>query len=108
MKTRRELAITYPLSRAALPPMIDRSYHSREPDIQGPLYTVIAYHVAAGAHCVETLAAETATAAAVQLRRRLGCERGDLEIVAVIWGRANFEPVDASEVALAPHCGPAE
>lgn len=88
------------------PATIDRSDHSREPDIQGPLYTVIAYHVAAGAHCVETLAAETATA--VQLRRKLGCERGDLEIVAVIWGRANFEPVDASEVALAPHCGPAE
>jgi len=100
-----ELAITYPISRAALPPLADRRFLSCEPEIEGPLYTVIAYHVAAGAHCVEMLAAETATAAAVRLRKKLGCERGGLEIVAVIWGRASFEPVDASEVALAPHCG---
>ena len=103
-----ELAITYPLSRAALPPLIARHVHSCEPDIEGPLYTVVAYYVPSGAHCIDTLAAESATAAAVRLRKKLRCERGDLEIVAVIWGRANFEPVDASEVALAPHCGPAE
>jgi hypothetical protein len=62
MKTRRELAITYPLSRAALPPLLDRRIHRGGPDIEGPLYTMIAYHVGAGAHCVETLAAETGTA----------------------------------------------
>lgn len=85
MKTRRELAITYPLSRAALPPLLDRRIHRGGPDIEGPLYTMIAYHVGAGAHCVETLAAETGTAAAGRLRKKLGGERGDLEIVAVIW-----------------------
>lgn len=100
MKTRANLALRYPLARGTMPPLVDR----RHPDIEGPLYTVIAYLIPAGAHCVETLVAESATDAALRLRRKLECERGELEIVAVIWGRANFEPVDASQVALAPHC----
>ncbi len=86
----------------------NRSSRSAKADIEGPLYTVIAYFLPAGAHCVETLAAATATEAAVRLRKKLGCERGDLEIVAVIWGRAQFEPVDAGQVALAPYCAPKE
>ena len=108
MKTRANLAISYPLARGTLPSPADGRHLNREPDIEGPLYTVIAYHLPAGAHCVETLVAENATDAAVRLRRKLGCERGELEIVAVAWGRANFEPVDASQVALAPHCAVVE
>jgi hypothetical protein len=42
------------------------------------------YCILAEAHCGETLGAETATTAAVQLRRKLGCDRGDLEIVAMV------------------------
>lgn len=108
MKTRANLAISYPLARSALPPLADRRHLGRQPDIEGPLYTVVAYLIPAGAHCVETLVAESATDAAVRLRRKLGCERGELEIVAVVWGRATFEPVDASRVALAPHCAAVE
>lgn len=108
MKTRANLALRYPLARGALPPLADHRHLNREPDVEGPLYTVVAYLIPAGAHCVETLVAASATDAAVRLRRKLGCERGELEIVAVIWGRANFEPVDASQVALAPHCAAVE
>lgn len=104
MKTHAKLAVAYPLARGTLPPTADRRHLNREPEIEGPLYTVVAYYLPAGAHCVETLVAENATDAAVRLRRKLGCERGDLEIVIVVWGRATFEPVDASQVALAPHC----
>ncbi len=108
MKTRANLAVRYPLACGTLPPVADRRHLNRQPDFEGPLYTVIAYLIPAGAHCVETLAAENATDAAVRLRRKLGCERGELEIVAVAWGRAAFEPVDASQVALAPHCAAVE
>lgn len=108
MKTRANLTVRYPLARGSLPPLPDRRHLNCQPDIEGPLYTVVAYYLPAGAHCVETLAAENATDAAVRLRRKLGCERGELEIVAVVWGRANFEPVDASQVALAPLCAAVE
>ena len=67
MKTRANLAISYPLARGTLPSLADGPRLNREPGIEGPLYTVIAYHLPAGAHCVETLVAENATDAAVRL-----------------------------------------
>ncbi len=67
-------------------------------------YTVIVYVLPSGAHHVEVVEADDATAAVVRLRERLLLAKEECELVAVACGRVAFECVDAAEIALAPYC----
>lgn len=65
--------------------------------------TVVAYVVPDGGHLVETVRAETPSAAAVAVRTRLGLKREEFEVVGVAEGRVPWTQVDESELALAPY-----
>lgn len=66
-------------------------------------YTVIAYVVPDGGHLVETVRAETPSAAALAVRTRLGLKREEFEIVGVAEGQVPWTQVDETKLALAPY-----
>jgi hypothetical protein len=91
-----ELANTYPRSRPAFPASSYYRHHYREPDTVGPFHTVVP-----STSRLERIASRHSRPRArpqpsFGFAGNWAANGAILKLSPVIWGRENFEPVDAS------------